>query len=221
MDESEKRKIKILLADDHAVVRAGIRQFLETGADLEVVVEAMNGKEVCDLIPRHEIDVAVLDIQMPEMSGIEVTRWLAEHHPEVRVLILTSYDDDPYVMATLNAGATGYVLKTARPNEIVKAVRQVASGQHVFDPAVAYRVLTQAGRQADASGEESLTERELEVLSLAALGKTNKLIGAELEISDRTVQGHLARIFAKLGANSRTEAVTTALRLGLIQLDEK
>ena len=218
---SDTEKIKVLLADDHAVVRAGIRQFLEFGDDIEVVVEAKNGKEVRDLIPHYEVDVAVLDIQMPEMSGIDVARWLSQHHPEIKVLVLTSYDDDPYVMATLNAGATGYVLKTARPQEIVSAVRQVAAGQHVLDPIAAQRLVAHATRQADAVPVEAMSARELEVLSLAAMGKTNKAIGAELEISDRTVQGHLARIYAKLEVASRTEAVTKALRLGLIVLDEE
>ena len=218
---SDMEKIKVLLADDHAVVRAGIRQFLEFGDEIEVVVEAKNGKEVRDLISNYEVDVAVLDIQMPEMSGIDVARWLSQHHPEIKVLVLTSYDDDPYVMATLNAGATGYVLKTARPQEIVSAVRQVAAGQHVLDPIAAQRLVAHATRQADAVPVEAMSARELEVLSLAAMGKTNKAIGAELEISDRTVQGHLARIYAKLEVASRTEAVTKALRLGLIVLDEE
>lgn len=210
--------IRVILADDHAVVRAGIRQFLEYANDIAVVAEADDGQMACDLIARHKPDVAVVDIQMPKATGIEVTRWVRAHHQDVGVLVLTAYDDDPYVMAVLQAGANGYILKTASPANIVQAVRDVHEGKSALDPVITGRLMAQlAGRTANnLPAFEELTERELEVLSLAGKGYTNKAIGVQLGISDRTVQGHLAKIYQKLDANSRTEAVMKAVSLGLI-----
>ena len=202
--------IRILLADDHSVVRAGIRQFLERAADLRVVAEADDGDAARRLIAQHRPDVAVLDIQMPRATGIEVARWSRANVPTTGVLILTAYDDDPYVQAGLAAGANGYVLKTAAPEEMVQAVRDVYEGKQVLDPAIRARAVTRV------TEFEPLSERELEVLALAARGYTNKAISAQLVISDRTVQGHLAHIYGKLGAATRTEAVMRAVSLGLL-----
>lgn len=211
--------IRVLLADDHAVVRAGIRQFLEQAADIAVIAEADDGEMARSLIGQHKPDVAVLDIQMPKATGIEVTRWVRAHHPEVGVLVLTAYDDDPYVTAVLQVGANGYVLKTAAPASIIQAVRDVHEGISVLDPAITGRLLAHiAGRAAaDLPVYEEVTEREREVLALAAKGYTNKAIGVQLGISDRTVQGHLAKIYQKLNTGSRTEAVMKAVSLGLIE----
>lgn len=211
--------IRVLLADDHAVVRAGIRQFLEQAADIAVIAEANDGEMARTLISQHKPDVAVLDIQMPKATGIEVTRWVRAHHPDVGVLVLTAYDDDPYVTAVLQAGANGYVLKTATPASIIQAVRDVHEGKSVLDPAITGRLLAHiAGRAAaDLPLVEEVTEREREVLALAAKGYTNKAIGVQLGISDRTVQGHLAKIYQKLNTGSRTEAVMKAVSLGLIE----
>lgn len=217
--------IRILLADDHAVVRAGIRQFLERAADLQVIAEADDGEMAQTLITQHYPDVAVLDIQMPKATGIEVTRWVRTHHPQTGVLILTAYDDDPYVIAVLRAGANGYVLKTASPDEIVQAVREVHEGKSALDPVIARKLVSQfTARTAsspppDVQEYEPLTDREAEVLTLAARGFTNKAIAVQLSISDRTVQGHLAKIFIKLQAASRTEAVMRAVSLGWISAD--
>jgi DNA-binding NarL/FixJ family response regulator len=202
--------IHILLADDHAVVRAGIRQFLEQAVDLRVVAEAEDGAAARRLIAAHQPDVAVLDIQMPRATGIEVARWSRAAHPAVGVLILTAYDDDPYVAAALQAGANGYVLKTAAPEEMIRAVRDVNEGKQVLDAAIRARVVTLT------TVYEPLSDRELEVLALAAKGYTNKAISAQLSISDRTVQGHLAHVYGKLQAATRTEAVMRAVSLGLI-----
>ncbi len=202
--------INILLADDHAVVRAGIRQFLESAPDLRVVAEADDGDHARRLIAAHHPDVAVLDIQMPKATGIEVARWIRAEYPTMGILILTAYDDDPYVQAGLAAGANGYVLKTAAPEAMIQAVRDVYEGKQVLDPAIRARVV------AFDTLFEPLSERELEVLALAARGYTNKAISAQLFISDRTVQGHLAHIYAKLQTNTRTEAVMRAVSLGLI-----
>src|SRR3989304_3411922 len=140
------KTIRVILADDHAVVRAGIRQFLEHAGDIQVVAEASDGVQAQRLIEQHLPDVAVLDIQMPQASGIEVTRWVRSHHRNVGVLVLTAYDDDPYVLAVLQAGANGYVLKTASPVEIIQAVRDAQAGESTLDPAVTQ---TEIGRAHD------------------------------------------------------------------------
>jgi DNA-binding NarL/FixJ family response regulator len=217
-----EQPIPVLLADDHAVVRKGIREFLEEDGQIAVVAEASDGHEAVRLAGLHRPAVAVLDIQMPGMTGIEATRHIKATYPEIRVLILTAYDDDPYVFALLRAGADGYVLKNADSADLVRAVKSVAGGGKVLDPGIAAKVVAQAttGRPAAAQGQiEPLSERELEVLRLAGRGHTNKAIGVELNISDRTVQGHLATIYGKLAVSSRTEAVTRALKLGWIVLD--
>lgn len=220
-DAQNQKTIRVLLADDHNVVRAGIRQFLERDPGIRVVAEANNGKEACDLIEKYAPDVAVLDIQMPGMSGIEVTRWIRSRRmttpqqKSIGVLILTAYEDEPYVKAVLSGGANGYVLKTADPKEIVQAVLDVYEGKSVLDTTLAVRLFHQLADD-QSQPVERISERELQILSLAAKGLTNKAIGVQLGISDRTVQNHLANIFAKLQAASRTEAVMRAVSMGLI-----
>src|SRR5512138_3267564 len=211
-----KTKIRILLADDHHIVRAGVRQLLESAKDIEVVAEAGDGEEAQALIQQHMPDVAVLDIQMPKASGIEVTRWLRSHLPQVGVLILTAYNDDPYVMAVLQAGANGYVLKTASSDDLIDAVHDVYEGKSALDPAITKKLMSNLFRKPENPMVEPLTDRELDVLRMAARGYTNKAIGIQLNISDRTVQGHLAHIFDKMQATSRTEAVMRAVSLGWI-----
>lgn len=211
-----KTKIRVLLADDHVIVRAGIRRLLESAKDIEVVAEAGDGKEAQCLVQKHLPDVAVLDIQMPQASGIEVTRWLRSHFPQVGALILTAYNDDPYVMAVLQAGANGYILKTASSDDLIQAVRDVYEGKSALDPSITKKLMWDLFRQADQKPVEPLTDRELDVLRMAAKGYTNKAIGMQLNISDRTVQGHLAHIFDKMQATSRTEAVMRAVSLGWI-----
>lgn len=215
MAKSSKTKIRIILADDHTIVRAGIRQLLESAKDIEVIAEAGDGEEAKWLMQNHKPDVSVLDLQMPKASGLDVTRWARAHLPHVGILILTAYNDDPYVMAVLKAGANGYVLKTAKTQELIQAVRDVKEGKAALDPAIMKKLMTSLFHRPEEKFEE-LTERELDVLRLAAKGYTNKSIGLQLGISDRTVQGHLAHIFTKLGATSRTEAVMRAVSLGWI-----
>ena len=177
----------------------------------------LGGEEAAQaLIQQHRPDVAVLDIQMPKASGIEVTRWLRAHLPEVGVLILTAYDDDPYVMAVLQAGANGYVLKTATMEDLIQAVRDVHEGKSALDTSITKKLMANLFKTGDSKPVEPLTDRELDVLRLAARGYTNKAIGIQLNISDRTVQGHLAHIFDKMQATSRTEAVMRAVALGWI-----
>jgi DNA-binding NarL/FixJ family response regulator len=164
----------------------------------------------------HLPDVAVLDIQMPMGSGIEVTRWVRANYPQVGVLILTAFDDDPYVLAVLQAGANGYVLKTASPAELTGAVRDVYLGKSALDKVITQKLLAHISQLGEVPQVEPLSEREMDVLRLVARGYTNKAIGRQLGISDRTAQGHLAHIFNKLQAGSRTEAVMRAVSLGWI-----
>lgn len=209
----ESTPILVVLADDHAVVREGIRQFIESEGDIQVIAEADDGQAAILAIQNHNPDVVVLDIQMPELSGIEVTRWVRTHRETMGVLILTAYDDDPYVLAVLEAGANGYVLKTADAEDIRRAVRAVNEGKSALDPEITRKVMAHVSGSRLGAPFEQLTDRELEVLGLTAKGFTNKAIGLQLSISDRTVQGHLAKIFNKLQASSRTEAVMRAVSL--------
>ncbi|MCZ7528386.1 MAG: response regulator transcription factor, partial [Acidimicrobiia bacterium] len=190
--------------------------------DIEVVAEASDGEEAKALIQQHRPDVAILDIRMPKATGIDVVRWAREQQISVGVLILTAYDDDPFVLAALQAGANGYALKTAKADEIVAAVRAVHEGQSALDATIARKLMAHLAEPAPSVPlVEELTPRETEVLALAARGLTNRAIGRRLDISDRTVQGHLANIYSKLSVSSRTEAVTKALQLGLIRLPEE
>lgn len=208
--------IRVVIADDHNIVRAGIRELLSDEADLLVVGEARNGQDAVDMALARMPDVVVMDINMPVLSGVEATRQIRAAAPNVKILVLTAYADDPYIYGLLDAGATSYILKTAEDYEIVRAVRATAAGQAALDPVVAPRLIARLTRTH--SSGDTLTEREREVLRLAARGATNKQIGAELQISDRTVQNHLANIYGKLGVASRTEAVTAALQRSLISL---
>lgn len=210
--------IRVVLADDHAVVRQGIRDFLEDSRKIEILAETDNGEEVKRLIEQFQPEVAVLDIRMPGATGIDVARWVRDLGMPVRVLLLTAYDDDPFVVAAMQAGAHGYILKNAEADEIVAAVEAIAQGRSAFTPDLTARVLTHMIDQRDQSVGETLSQREREVLERAAVGLTNRGIGLQLGISDRTVQGHLASIYAKLEVGSRTEAVTKALHLGWIEL---
>jgi DNA-binding NarL/FixJ family response regulator len=208
--------IRVLLADDHAVVREGIRQFLERAKDIVVVAEADDGEAAMSLIRAHQPDVAVLDIQMPKATGIEVTRWVRANMRETGVLVLTAYDDDPYIIAVLQAGANGYVLKTASPLEIIQAVRDVHDGKSAINQAIAQRLIAFVIQQKNETPIEKLSDREMEVLFSLAKGLTNRAIAAQLGISDRTVQGHIAHIFDKMCVSNRTEAVMRAISLGWV-----
>lgn len=216
--------IRVLLADDHAVVREGTRQLLEREPDIAVVGEASNGEEAVRLAQTLQPDVVVMDVRMPGVSGVEATRRIKQQQPGVEVLVLTAHDDDQYVFTLLEAGASGYLLKTAPVSELVKAIHEVHEGQSALDPAVARKVvqqLTGGGRQKPQETYELLTEREQEVLELLAEGKTNKEIAEALIISDRTVQTHLSNIFSKMGVGSRTEAVLLAIKRGWLTLKEE
>jgi NarL family two-component system response regulator LiaR len=221
MSPHTQKHIRVVLADDHAVVRKGIREFLEEDKAIRVVAEASNGEEAVAAIARDQPDVAVLDLQMPRMNGLDATRRVKKDFPNTRVLILTAYDDDPYIFAALQAGASGYLLKTCSSDEIVRAVHAIAAGESALSPGIARKLVQRAAGNAPTREEtvEPLSDRELEVLGLAAKGMSNKQIGVALSISDRTVQGHLASIYAKVHVQTRTEAVLFALREKWITLE--
>lgn len=217
---SDQKQIRVVLADDHAVVRKGIREFLEEDSAIRVVAEASDGEEAVTLVAREKPAVAVFDIQMPKMNGLEATRRVKKEFPQTRVLMLTAYDDDPYIFAALQAGANGYLLKTASSDELVHAIHAIAAGESALSPIVAKKLVQRAaGIQSSEEHTEPLTEREMEILRLAAKGMGNKQIGVALAISDRTVQGHLANTYAKLHVSTRTEAVMLAVRAKWITLE--
>ena len=215
---------RLLLADDHALVREGTRQLLEREDDLSVVAEASNGEEAVRMVGVHHPDVALLDIAMPKLNGIGATRQIKSLAPSTAVLVLSAYDDDQYVFALLEAGAAGYLLKNVRGRDLVEAVRSVHSGESVLHPVIARKVIdhfAQPTKQGPEDAEpETLTERELQVLKLASTGMTNKDISDRLCLSIRTVQAHLSAVFGKMGVGSRTEAVVQALRNGWLTLED-
>ncbi len=217
-------KIKVLIADDHAVVREGTRRILEHEPDLVVVGEAGDGEEAVRLAGCERPDVAIVDIAMPKLDGIEATRRIKAVSPDVAVLILTAYDDDQFIFSLLEAGAAGFLLKSIRGRELVDAVRAVHAGESVLHPAIARKVLNRFVAGPAGSKEKQpvdlLSEREMDVIKLAARGLSNQDIANELCLSMRTVQGHVGHIFNKLRVSSRTEAVVRALKEGWINLDE-
>jgi DNA-binding NarL/FixJ family response regulator len=217
-------KIKVLIADDHAVVREGTRQILEQEADIDVVAEAADGEEAVKLAGSSKPDVAIIDIAMPGVDGIEATRQIKSLYPAIAVLILSAYDDDQFVFSLLEAGAAGYLLKSIRGRELVEAVRQVHAGESVLHPSIARKVLNRFVPAPDKSARQKpsdmLSEREIEVLRLATRGLSNQDIADELCLSLRTVQAHLGHIFNKLQVSSRTEAVVHALKQGWVTLED-
>ncbi len=217
-------KIRILIADDHAVVRAGTRQILEQEADLEVVAEAGDGEEAVRLAGSFKPDVVIMDIAMPKLDGIQATKQIKAQYPSIAVLILSAYDDDQFVFSFLEAGAAGYLLKSVRGRQLIDAVRAVHAGESVLHPAIARKVLNRfapaPGKPKRQEPSQVLSERELHVLKLASRGLSNQDIANELYLSLRTVQGHLSHIFNKLQVSSRTEAVVRALKEGWVALDD-
>jgi len=216
-------KIRVVIADDHVVVREGTRELLEREPDLEVIGEAGDGEEAVRLVVNLKPDVAIVDIAMPRLNGIEATKQIKALYPATAVLILTAYDNDQYIFALLEAGAAGYLLKNVRGQEVIEAVRAVHAGESVLHPVVARKVLNRfvpSSREARDREVEELTDREMEVLKLAAKGLNNKDIAQELCLSVRTVQAHLGNIFGKLMVGSRTEAVVYGLKKGLLSIQD-
>lgn len=216
--------INVVLAEDHALVREGTRRILESSPDILVVAEAADGNEAVAVVDRCLPHVAIIDIGLPGFSGIEVTRRIKANHPEVGVLILTMHDDEQFIFAVIEAGAAGYLLKDVDGAELIQAVRAVRSGDSVLHPAIAHKVLARLASARDggkgATSEENLTDRESEVLRLAASGMANRAIGARLDLSVRTVEAHLSHVFKKLEVGSRSEAIVYGLRQGWFTIDD-
>ena len=215
------RRIRIMLADDHTVVRQGLRKLLEERSDWEVIAEAGDGREAVRLAEQHKPDVAILDVAMPLLNGIEATRQIARRVPGTRVLVLSMHADEAYVTQILQAGATGYLLKDSADVDLLKAVEEAAQGRSFFSPAIARVMLDDYVRQLADKGitdrYESLSEREREIFQLIAEARTNKEIAALLNVSPSTVETHRAHIMEKLDLHSAAEIVLYAVRRGVIR----
>jgi two-component system, NarL family, response regulator LiaR len=213
---------RVVIADDHALVREGTRRLLAQDPDIEVIGEAADGLRAVELVDELHPDVLIVDVAMPELNGVEVTRRVKASRPEVAVLALTVHDEAPYVVALLEAGAAGYLLKDVEAKELIAAVHTVHRGGSILHAAVTRAVLDRFVQGEPPADDQAhpLTGREMEVLRLAARGFSNKQIAGALELSPRTVQTHLANLFGKLGVTSRTEAVIEGLRRGWLALEE-
>jgi NarL family two-component system response regulator LiaR len=220
----EEKKIRVILADDHDLVREGTRNLLEAEPDIEVVGEASDGEEAVELATKLRPNVVLMDIAMPKVNGIEATQRIKASHSTAAVLILTAYENDQYILALLDAGAAGYLLKNVRGSDLVNAIRAVYAGEAVLHPVIAQKVfarLAASGKEAGgATPPQDLSEREMEILKLAARGMTNRDIAEQLNLSRRTIQAHLGNIFLKMDVGSRTEAVLEALKRGWFTLDD-
>jgi DNA-binding NarL/FixJ family response regulator len=205
-------EIAVLLAEDHAIVRHGLEQLLASAPDIDVVATATNGAEAVELVARHQPRVVVMDLEMPVMDGIEATRKISQAGGDARVVVLTSFSDQERILQALDAGAVGYLLKDAEPDELLRGIRAAARGESPLAPRAASAVLS--ARDAERPGRE-LSERQRTILAMVAAGKQNKHIARELEISEKTVKAHLTAIFAALGVTDRTQAALWAQRHGL------
>lgn len=208
--------IRIVIADDHPIFRAGLLGLLSGQQDFQVVGEAANGREAVSVVRHVAPEVLLVDLQMPELDGVGAIRQLREVAPSTRILVLTTYDSDGDILRAVEAGATGYLLKDTPREELFRAIRATARGDSVLSPAVASKLVGRARGPL----ERALSGRELEVLTLVAKGISNKIIGKDLKISEATVKTHLIHIFAKLGVDDRTAAVTAAIEKGILRLEK-
>jgi DNA-binding NarL/FixJ family response regulator len=219
------RPIRILIADDHTMVRQGLSQICSSEDDMQVVGQAANGQEACQLASQVEPDVVVMDINMPVLDGVQATRYITEAQPKVGVIILTMYRQDQHVFEAIKAGARAYLLKDADSDELLRAIRTVAAGEALLDSGIALKMMEEFRRlQGDpvgADGITQLTERELAILRLVAQGLDNVDIGGRLGLSEKTIRNRLTTIFEKLHVNNRIQAALYALRQGLASLDEE
>jgi two-component system, NarL family, response regulator LiaR len=217
-------KTRVMIADDHAVLREGMRRLLEQEKDIEVVGEASDGEEAVRLVDEQKPDVVLMDIVMPKLTGVEATKLIKKANPATAILILTAYSDIRYILGLLEAGASGYLLKSARSDEIVGAIRAVKSGESVLDSMATRKLLERVVNLSKETPEDKsrgqLSPREIEILRLAARGMSNRDIAEKLELSMRTVKAHLSNIFNKMRCSSRTEAIVKGFREGYVTLDD-
>ena len=213
--------VRLLLADDHRMFRQGLRELLERKTGFEVVGEAATGREALEQVRVLRPDIVLLDIQMPELDGVEVARQLAQSHPDVKIIMLTMYRQDQHLVDAIKAGARGYLLKDADAEELIDVIERVQRGEAALDPALTGRVFDAFRRlSATREGGESLTEREREILRLVAAGDDNRTVATRLHLSEKTVGNRLSEIFAKLGVSNRTQAARVAIQRGLISLSQ-
>jgi DNA-binding NarL/FixJ family response regulator len=207
-------RIRLLIADDHPIVRAGLQDVLSSQPEFEVIAEATTGTEAVTLASRLRPDVVVMDLRMPEMDGVEAIAKIKDAHPDIQILVVTTYDSDADILPAIETGATGYLLKDAPRKELYQAIRDAAQGKPVLTSSVAARLMERMRGPA----EEALSSREIEVLKLVAKGASNREIASELYITEATVKSHLLRIFGKLNVADRTAAVIKALERGILRL---
>jgi DNA-binding NarL/FixJ family response regulator len=209
--QSSHNPIRILLADDHPLLRDGVSGLIADQPDMKLVAEASNGREAIDQFRKYHPDITLLDLQMPEINGIDAILAMRSDYPDARIIVLTTYTGDAQVLRSLKAGAQAYLLKSALRRELLEAIRAVHAGHRRIPPEVATQL-------AEHAADEQLTSREIEVLRLIAGGNANKLVASELSITEETVKGHVKNILSKLGANDRTHAVTIAIKRGIIEI---
>jgi len=215
----DRGPLRVVIVDDHEVLRTGTQQVLETAPDISVVGQADDGERALSMVEELDPDVALLDIRLPDMDGIDLARRLSEHNPRTRIVILSAFDDDDYVRAALTAGVSGYLLKSMPGEELIAAVRSAGLGTTVLDPSLSARLARAPSRLSGEDRSERLTIRERQVVRLVADGLANKTIAKRLEVSARTIEGHLNHVFAKLGVSSRTELVRYAVTHDLVSRD--
>lgn len=215
----DTRPVRVVLADDHPMLRQGLRMILESSPEVQVVAEADNGQELMDIVDDLDPDVVVVDVAMPKIDGLEAVRRIRDTHPNVRSLIFTVHDEEAFVHRAVLAGVNGYLLKTASADELIRGILTVADGKAALHPSVTRHLLDGFAGMTEPKGRgaEPLSQREHDVLQLLAFGKTNKEIAKELGIGAQTVKTHISHIFTKMGAADRTDAVALALRKGLVQ----
>ena len=206
--------IRVVLADDHLVVRTGLRAMLESDPEIEVIGEASTGSEAIELVARTTPDLVLMDLRMPDLDGVAATKRLGELYPKTKVLVLTTYDTDADILRAIEAGATGYLLKDASRDELLQATRLAAAGETALAPSVASRLV---GHVRNPAGS-ALSAREIEIVELVAKGLTNREIGRRLYISEATVKTHMLHVFSKLGVDDRAHAVSEAVARGIIRL---
>ncbi len=207
--------IRILIADDHSIIRSGLKAILASQPDFELLAEAENGGTAVSLSAIHSPDIILMDLQMPNMDGLTAIKHILKQQPQAHILVLTTYQTDADILPALEAGATGYLLKDALPDELFRAIRSAAKGERILSPTITARLMERVSSPA----EKTLSSREIEVLQMASHGNSNKEIGGKLHITEATVKSHFVHIFNKLNVTDRTAAVTVALEKKIIRLD--